>query len=110
MHARMVNLTMKIYPFILLVLVGQTFITLPIQKTFIVTDNLVSEEEVYIILGSGGLGPAILFKQPGMTITQIALTHVAQSEQTYFAIYLGNLALDIALATCVIEVYRIEKR
>jgi hypothetical protein len=72
-------------------------------------DNSVSEEDVYMILGSGGLGPDIMGTS-GMSIAQIALVHIAQSEQSYFAIYLGNLALDIALAICIIEVYLIEKR
>ncbi|MGD0805238.1 MAG: hypothetical protein ABSA11_14330 [Candidatus Bathyarchaeia archaeon] len=49
-------------------MVGKLFITLPIQRIFVVVDNSVSEEDVYMILGSGSLGPAIMFKQPGMTI------------------------------------------
>jgi hypothetical protein len=100
---------MKFYQLLLLVLLGQIFITLPIQKNYIVIDNSISEENVYLILHSGGLGPVIFFEAPFATITLTVSLLVTYLEQVYFSIYLGNLALNVVLAICVIKVYNIEK-
>jgi hypothetical protein len=104
---------MKFYPILFLFLLTQIFITLPFQKNFINVENQYSEDIVYSVLRSGGLGPAIIFKAPFISVTQVDITLIiqpARGEQVYFAIYLGNTAFNVALAICIIEIRRFEKQ
>jgi hypothetical protein len=104
---------MKFYPIMFLLLLAQIFVTLPVQKNFINAEDHFSEDTVYSVLRSGGLGPAIIFKAPFISVTQVDVTLIIQpkrGEQVYFAIYLGNTALNVALLICIIEIRRFEKQ
>ena len=99
---------MKIYHILLALLILQVIFFLPFQRNYEVRNDSLSAEDVYRILATLGLGPAIIYPAGWASFTEMPSGSNGYFSQVYFAFYLGNSALNVVLAACVYITYKLK--
>ena len=83
-------------------------IKLSIQRSYKTINRIAPEEDIYALLNSLWLGPMLV------SVSRSILDYfdrggVSGTQEVFTSIYLGNIALNIVLAVCVILTDNIEK-
>jgi len=93
----------KFYHLFLLVLFIQCIFILPFQKNIEVLAQPASEEYAHDVLLGQGLGPMIFYGGVGAVTAPEGVT------TSYFGFYLGNAAMNLCLAVCIVLLYKLKR-
>lgn len=84
-------------------------IKLSIQRSYKTINRIAPEEDIYALLNSLWLGPMLVSVSRSILDYFFARGGVSGTQEVFTSIYLGNIALNIVLAVCVILTDNIEK-